>query len=219
MSSVNRLAMIAIGFVCLSGGGRLMAAPPVSLAGRWSLNRQLSQFPKEVGFGITMPSEGPVQGGRSSSGGGGGGRRRGGSSGGVGQSGSSGLLGAESVRESEEDAKKIKELIAEAKDPSPILNISQTETTVTVTDSQDRMRAFHPNGKEETQEVGAGPFGGTARWKGQQLVVQFTIRKDRSFQYTYSRSPTGQLIVETRLDDGRRRERDEVITRVYDVQR
>jgi hypothetical protein len=192
----------------------LSAAPPVVLAGRWKLNRELSEFPAEVGFGFASSGDNSTSGGRQSSGGGGGGgRRRGGGGGGLGGPGS---FDTKSVRVSEEDANKIKELIADAKNPSSVLAISQTETSVTITDSQDHARVFHPTGKEEIEQIDAGPIGSTSRWNGQQLAIQFTVTDSRIFRYLYSRMPSGQLLVETRLEEGRARDKADGIKRVYD---
>src|SRR3954470_8452566 len=74
----------------------LSAQNPTQLAGAWTLNRQLSQFPTDMGFsadflGALGPDGGPVGGGR--------GGRRGGGGG-----GNSGRFGAPRiVRETEED--------------------------------------------------------------------------------------------------------------------
>jgi len=205
-----------IGILGVCGSVESAAAPPVPLAGRWRLNRELSEFPKEVAFGIETPDGDASPGGRQGGGSqGAGGRRGGGRSKGASSSGGAGFS-IQSVRESEEDVKKIKELIADAKTPSNVLTIAQTDTAVIITDAQDRTRAFHPTGKEETEQLAAGPIGATSRWSGPQLSVQFTVRSDRVFRYLYSRLPSGQLLVETRLEDGRSREKTEVIRRVYD---
>ena len=209
-----RVVWMLIGFVGLWAVAGRAAAPPVALAGRWKLNRELSEFPKEVAFGIEATGGDAPQGGRQGGGSGGGGGRGGGRSKSGG--GSSGGFSIQSVRESEEDVSKIKELIADAKNPSAVLTISQTDNAVIITDSQDRTRAFNPNGKEHIQQLDAGPIGATSRWVGPQLSVQFTVRSDRVFRYLYSKLPSGQLLVETRPEEGHSREKAEVITRVND---
>jgi hypothetical protein len=211
--TVLLLLGVASGWDC----AQLGAAPPVVLAGRWRLNRDLSEFPTEVGFGFVTSGDDSTTGGRQSSGGGGGGRRRGGGGSGGSTRGSPGAFDSRSVRESEEDANKIKELIADARNPSSVLTISQAETAVTITDSKDRARVFHQTGKEEIEQLDAGPIGSTSRWNGQQLVIQFTITHDRIFRYLYSRLPGGQLLVETRLEDGRAGNNANIIKRVYDA--
>jgi hypothetical protein len=211
-----RVVLLLLGIVGVCGSIDGAAAPAVPLAGRWRLNRDLSEFPKEVAFGIeTTEGDAPPNGRQSGGGQAAGGRRGGGRSKTAGSGGGAGFS-IQSVRESEEDVNKIKELIADAKDPSTLLTISQTDTAVIITDSKDRTRAFHPTGKEETEQLAAGPIGAISKWSGPQLSVQFTVRSDRIFRYVYSRLPGGQLLVETRLEEGRSREKAEVIRRVYD---
>src|SRR5713226_677877 len=80
--------------------------------GRWTLNRELSQFPSEIGFDVDWLSTGGS--GLDSTVGRGRGRR--GSSGGGG--------GAfTSRRESEDDAKRVQQLTAEVRNPSGHLTI------------------------------------------------------------------------------------------------
>jgi hypothetical protein len=210
-----RVVLLLLGCVGACGSAESAAAPPVPLAGRWKLNRELSEFPKEVAFGIEAPDGDAPAGGRQSGGGQAGGGRRGGGRSKTAGSGGAGFS-IQSVRESEEDVNKIKELIADARNPSAVLTISQTDTAVIITYAQDRTRAFHPTGKEEIEQLDAGPIGATSKWSGPQLSVQFTVRSDRIFRYVYSRLPGGQLLVETRLEEGRSHEKAEVIRRVYD---
>ena len=202
-----RALLMLLGFVCAWGYVEIAAAPPVALAGRWRLNRELSEFPKEVAFGIeTTDGDAPTE--RTAKRRRPGRRRRRARAAADREAAAAASAGSirYAVRESEEDVNKIKELIADAKNPAPVLTIAQTETAVTITDSQDRTRTFHPTGKEETVDLDAGPVGATSKWNGPQLSVQFTVRKDRIFRYLYSRLPSGQLLVETRLEEGRSRE-------------
>jgi len=195
----------------------LSAASHVELAGRWRLNRDLSDFPQEVGFGLGASTGQASTAARPGGGGGrGGGRGRGGGSSGGASSG--GPFDLKAVRESEEDAKKIKELIADAKAPSPTLTIVQSETAVAITEASGRVRTFHPNGKEEIEQLDAGPIGAVSRWTGNQLEIRVTVEDNRRFRYTYSRAPNGQLVVETRLEEGRAGKADDVIKRVYDLE-
>jgi hypothetical protein len=45
--------------LCLFGGAPLVAQSPTDLAGSWTLNRQLSQFPKEIGFSTSLLTTAP----------------------------------------------------------------------------------------------------------------------------------------------------------------
>jgi hypothetical protein len=207
-----RAVLLLLAVATVSEHADLAAAPPVVLAGRWKLNRELSEFPKEVGFGFVSSGDDSSSGGRQGSSAGGGGRRGGGGGGSRGP----GWFDSNAVRLSAEDANKIKELVEVAKNPSPVLAISQADTALTIVDSMDRTRVFHPTGKEETEQLDAGPIGSTSKWNGQQFVIQFTITPDRVFRYLYSRLPSGQLLVETRLEEGKNKA--DVIKRVYDLE-
>src|SRR5262245_46598068 len=105
----------------------LSAQNPMQLAGAWTLNRQLSQFPTDIGFsadflGALGPGAGPVAGGR-------GGRRGGG-----GGSGNRGGLGAPRiVHETEEESQRISTLTDEVRNPFEHLTIAVTPTDVTIT--------------------------------------------------------------------------------------
>ena len=105
-----------------------MAQAPdaASLAGRWALNRTLSQFPSEVGFPVDWVAPDAVEPGA----GGRGGRRA---------VTPSGII----LPESEDDAKRVQELTAEVRTPSTRLWINEAPPLVTITDDQGRMRSFH----------------------------------------------------------------------------
>jgi hypothetical protein len=228
MAVVNRsVAALLLGLgaaaLVMTTSTSLAAAPvPASnlvLAGQWTLNRDLSEFPAEVGFGLepTGPATSTQRAGGGGGGGGrgGGGGSRGGRSGGGAQSGGSSYNVTPALL-SPDAAKQIAELIDDAKEPSPTLTITQTDTAVTVVDARDHTRRFHPNGKEDIEQLEAGPVGATSKWNGQQLVVDVTIAKDRMFRYVYSKRPDGKLVVETRLEDKPGHDAGNVITRVYD---
>jgi hypothetical protein len=207
-----RSLLVSIGVVAACAVAEAAAAPPVTLAGRWTLNRELSEFPKEVGFGVETPGGESTQSGQAGRQGGGG--RRGG--GGGSRTPNNGGFSTSSLRESEEDANKIKELVADAKNPPAVLVISQTDTTVVITGARDRTHAFRPNGREDVVDLDSGPVVATAKWSGAQLGIQLTVEGERVFRYLYSRLAGGQLLVETRLEEGRSRDKAQVIKRVYD---
>jgi hypothetical protein len=224
MPVVNRsVAVLTLTLVGALLGAMTVAAAPAPatnlvLAGHWTLNRELSQFPAEIGFGLEPTPPASTQqraGGGGGSRGAGGGSRGARSSAGGAQSGG-GDFAAMPVMLSEDGAKQIAELLDDAKEPSPSLTITQTDTAVTVVDARDHTRRFHPNGKEDIEQLEAGPVGATSRWNGQQLIVDVTIAKDRMFRYVYSKRPDGKLVVETRLEDKPGHDAGNVITRIYD---
>jgi hypothetical protein len=165
------------------------------LAGAWTLNRQLSQFPSELGFsadflGALGPGAGPVSAGRG--GGRGGGRRN------VGGGGSGGGLGAPKiVRETEEDTQRALLLTDEVRNPFEHLTITETPTDVTITPDRAAARTFHPNGKDEEIAVGRVMATVNARWDGSRLIIVYKVETGRELHYTYSlnANPT-QLIVD-----------------------
>ena len=159
------------------------------------MNRQLSQFPSELGFsadflGALGPGAGPVSGGR---GGGRGGGRRGGGGGGNG----GGLGAPKIVRESEEDAQRVLLLTDEVRNPFERVTIAETPTTVTITPDRAAARTFHPNGKEEAIAVGRVMATVNAHWDGSRLIVVYKAETGRELHYAYSlnANPT-QLIVD-----------------------
>jgi len=160
-------------------------------AGRWTLNRALSQFPREVGFGVAIPP------GLAS------GDREGGAP-----------VAYVPRNESETEARNTRELVDEVRTPSPHLTIVQSDTAISITDDQGRSRRFRPDGKDEFQPFGAAPVATMARWEGAFFVVRFKVAKDREVRFTYSRKlDPPQLIVQTQFVE--RGDRD-VITRVYE---
>ena len=59
MTSSRALILYALFALGVLSGAPLSAQSPTDLAGSWKLNRQLSQFPKEVGFSASFLSPGP----------------------------------------------------------------------------------------------------------------------------------------------------------------
>ena len=118
--------------------------------------------------------------------------------------------------ESEEDSRKIRELVNEVKGPSAQLTITQTDAAVTIVDAGGRARTFHAGGKEDTLELDAGPVGVTTKWENAQLVIRCLVEKDRELRYRYSREPGAQP-TRGRGPVCRSRPRGELIKRIYDA--
>ena len=156
-----------------------------NFAGRWTLNRELSQFPREIGFGVDLVSAG--SGGDSTASGG---RGRRGSSG-----GGAGIFTA--ALESEDDSKRVEQLTAEVRNPSTHLTIVETPTGVTVTDDRGQSHMFRPNGKDDVLQLDGVPVGVTAKREAGRLVVLYKVEQGRQLRYTYSRAASPpQLVVE-----------------------
>ena len=157
------------------------------LAGRWTLDRDLSQFPAEVGFGVPWVSTGGT--GTDTTGGG---DRR-------------GLSGRVPERlsiplQSQDDASRVRQLTDEVSSPPAHLTIVQTPDQITITDDRGRARTFHPDGRSDTVQLDAVPAGVTARWDEGGLVVLYTVERGRELRYTYSRTPNPpQLVVDVQF--------------------
>ena len=168
------VAAMVVAAVALGWAPRGTPAAPdqSSLAGKWTLNRTLSQIPREVGFGMDLLSNA----GRSSD------------SGGRGGGGGTGSPAMVSFHESADDAKRREQLTDEVTSPSSHLTIAQTETAVTITDERGRSRTFHPDGKEEAAALDQVPVVTTARWDGSRLEVRYQVERNRELRYSYART-------------------------------
>src|SRR5262245_15279538 len=115
--SIVTTALLWIATVGVSGAAGPRAQDASDLTGRWALNRELSQFPHEIGFSVDWLSPGAA--GSDSSGGGRGRRGSGGTPGGF-----------PIVRESEDDSKRREQLTAEVRTPPARLTIVDTPAAV-----------------------------------------------------------------------------------------
>jgi hypothetical protein len=182
----------------------LSAQNPMQLAGAWTLNRQLSQFPTDIGFsadflGALGPGAGPVGGGRR--GGGGGGNR-----GGVGASGI--------VRETEEDSQRISTLTDEVRNPFDHLTIAVTPTDVIITPDRAPVRTLHTDGRDDTVPLGRVTSVANTTWDAGRLVVVYKADTGRQLRYVYSLNANPmQLIVDVEFVE---RGGGDKVRRVYD---
>lgn len=118
--------------------------------------------------------------------------------------------------ESEEDSRKIRELVNDVKNPAATLTITQTDAAVTIVEASGRTGTFHTSSKEDTIQLEAGPIGVVSRWEPTELVLRFDVEKNRELRYTFSRAAGArQLRVTTQFAE---RGRGEIITRIYDLQ-
>ena len=197
---MRRLLLLAL---ILSTAGWLAPAPadaqtPSPLSGVWTINRQASEFPKEIGFNIDLPvpnSDGQT--GASGAGGGGGRGRRGSSGGGTRAAGASPFTAR---RESYEDSQRIRILIAEARTPATRLVLVDNLAAVIITNELGQARTLHPNGKEESVDMEGIPIPVTSVRDGDRLIALYHAAQDRDVRYTYSASG-GRLVVELQLLD------------------
>jgi hypothetical protein len=161
------------------------------LAGIWTLNRSLSEFPGDIGFNaswLPAPGADPQRVG-SNAGSNAGSRGRRGSAGGVGNRGPAPPLGRQ---ESYEDARRVQLVTAEVRNPPVRLMVVDTPDAVTITSELGQSRTFHPDGKEESIELQGVTIGVTSKRDGDRLVVVYRVEQDREVRYTYSSSSSSE---------------------------
>jgi hypothetical protein len=168
-------------------------------AGVWTLNRSLSELPREIGFNVNWLPPASDSGQQSSSGGGGGRGRRGSSGGGG--SGSRGSAGPNSMpRESSEDARRLQLVTGEARNPPVRLMIVDSAGAMTITNELGQSRTLHATGRKESVEVQGVSFTAMTKRDGNELVTVYDVEDGRTVKYTYSRSADPpQLIVEVQF--------------------
>ncbi len=175
------------------------AQTPSPLSGVWTINRQASEFPKEIGFNIDLPvPNGDGQTGASGASGGGRGGRRGSSGGG--NTRTTGGSPFTARRESYEDSQRLRILTAEARTPAMRLVLVDNLAAVIITNELGQARTLHPNGKEESVDIEGIPMPVTSVRDGDRLIAVYHAAQDRDVRYTYSASG-GRLVVELQLLD------------------
>jgi hypothetical protein len=159
-----------------------------ALSGRWALNRELSQFPREIGFTADWMTSGG--GDRTAAGGG---RQPGGAPDG-------GRTSFPLLRVSREDSMRNTLLTGEVREPSARLTITETTTEVVITPEKGSPRLLHPNGKEEVLQIEGVSVATTAARDAGRLVVRYKVDQQHELRYTYSRvaSPP-QLVVDVQF--------------------
>jgi hypothetical protein len=181
---------------------QITSAQIASLAGRWMLNREASQFAPEIGFTpnwFTQASRAAADPG----GGGGRGRRGGGGSGYI-----------PSI-ESEEDTKRTRQLTADARNPSVHLTIAETADAITITDDSGEALTFSLDGRHQVLQLGGLSVGATARRVAGHFEVVYEVERDRTIRYNYSRVTPQRIVVEVQFVD--RGKLGDHATRMYDA--
>ncbi len=180
-------------------GAPLTAQSPMDLAGSWTLNRQLSQFPQELGFSATFlpTAPGPVRGASAGRGGGRGGRRGGGNDGGGQPAAGDGLGGPRLFTQTEEDARRVRFLTDEVRLPPERLTIVVTPAIVTITPDRGAARTVQPGKRDDAITIGPITAVTNATWEADRLAVVYRAETGRLLRYTYvaSQNPA-QLTVE-----------------------
>lgn len=195
--------MLVFATVAHAGQSRPPAQAAGDLDGTWQLNRALSQFPKDVGFGMDVTGAGKPSSGDT------------GAAEMVGQGSNPGL--AVNRPASREEAMNSRQLVAEVRTPPLRLTIARSGIAIVVTDERGRARTYHPDGREAFVPLDAAPVSTVARWDAGRLVVRYRVEPGREVRYTLSRTASPpQLVVQADLLE--RGGRDTIV-RVYDAAR
>src|SRR5262245_57236819 len=167
MSKRSPASALAIAVGCLVWlPGAASAQDQSPLAGAWTLNKSLSELPREIGFNINWL---PPSGDSGQQSGSSGGRGRRGSSGGNRSSGVPNSM----PRESSEDARRLQFVTGEARNPPTRLMIVDTPAAVTITNELGQSRTLHPSGKQESLEIQGIPFSAATARDGDRLVTVY----------------------------------------------
>ena len=191
--------LVAACVAVMSGQGKPAAPAPIDLDGAWKLNRELSQFPPDLGFGMDVVGGGKTT--MTDPGRGGGG-----------QSVNPGL--ASNRPASREEAQNSRQLVDEVRNPPASLTIAQNGGAIVVTDDRGRARTYHPDGREAFTPLDAAPVATVSRWEGSRLVIRYKVEPGREVRYTVSRKASPpQLVIQAELLE--RGGRDTVV-RIYE---
>ena len=179
---MRRIILLATLAIAATAG----AQPASPLAGVWTLNRSLSEFPADIGFNPAWlrAATGDAQGSGGNTGGRGGGRR--------GSSGAGG--GRESASpfadrpESFDDARLLQMLTADARNPPVRLTLLDTMSAVTMVNELGQSRTLHPDGRQESIELQGVTVFVTSKRDGKELVVTYRAGQGREVRYTYAAS-------------------------------
>jgi hypothetical protein len=201
MRSSAAALFVAACVAAVAGQGKPAAPAPVALDGSWKLNRELSQFPRDLGFGMDVIGGGKTTitdaGGR-----------------GGGQSVNPGL--AVNRPASREEAENSKQLVNEVRNPPERITITENAGTIVVTNEGGRARTYYPDGREAFTTLDAAPVATVSRWEGSRLVIRYKVEPAREVRYTVSRkaSPPQLVIQAELLERGGR----DMVVRIYDLE-
>jgi len=180
MAFARTIAVGAAVALSMLGDTPLSAQSPADLTGSWTLNRQLSQFPQEVGFSASfLPTE-PAGGSER------GGRRR-------------------VQSETQEDASRVRFLTDEVRLPPDRLSIEVTPALVTITPDPGAPRTVQLGLRDQSLKIGPVTAIANTSWDGSRLTVAYDAAGGRVIRYSYSNGQNPMtLIVDVEFIEGGR---------------
>jgi hypothetical protein len=152
---------VALAALVMLGGAPLQAQSPLDLAGSWTLNRQLSQFPQELGFSASFLPAQPER-----------------------------PAGADRSRrvqsETQEDATRVRFLTDEVRLPPDRLTFDVTPAIVTITPDPGAPRTLQPGRRDQAVKVGPITAITNSSWDAGRLTIAYEAQNSRVIRYTYS---------------------------------
>jgi len=201
-TSLRAIACAAMSLVCLPWHGHAQEA--ASLSGTWTIDRDASEFPREVGFNADfLPA--PGRGDSAPSGR----RGRGGSGGGGGGTAPQPALRPQG--ESYDAAQRREKLTDEVRTPANRLTVVDQPDAVTITDERGNSRTFHLDTPSETVMVSDVPVLVTAHRESSVLIVTYSVADLRQLRYSFSRMDN-RLVVDAQFVE---RGRGDSVRRIY----
>ena len=178
--------VLAVAFTACLELVHAQGATAAGLSGTWEIDRDASEFPKEIGFNadfLSVPGA-DVPGGR-----------------GRGPGGAAPALRPQG--ESYDSAQRRDRLTAEVRTPAVRLTIDDQPDVVTLIDERGSTRTFHPDGRSEVLDISGVSVLTNARREGDVLVVSYSVADLRQLRYSYVRIE-GRLVVDVQfLERGR----------------
>jgi hypothetical protein len=161
MTSLRATLSGALAALFMLGAAPMRAQSPMDLAGSWTLNRRLSQFPQEVGFSASFLPAQPDR-----------------------------PAGADRSRrvqsETQEEATRVRFLTDEVRLPPDRLTIDVTPAIVTITPDPGAPRTVQPGRRDQAVKVGPITAITNSSWDVSRLTIAYEAQNGRLIRYTYS---------------------------------
>src|SRR5438067_3901069 len=191
--------------VWLAAESRAQAPSPAgSLAGAWTLNKELSDKPQAA--------RDEDSGGRRRGGGGGDTGRGGGRRGGMGGMGRGGMSGGQSP----EDAQRMRDAMRDIMNPPDRLTIVQAESMIVITSGDGRVTRLAPDGKKIKDEN--TKIERKSKWDAGKLVSEVSGLGPGKITETYAVDPEHHQLMVTVAMENSRMPQPMTQHRVYDAE-
>jgi len=191
--------------VWLAAESRAQAPSPAgSLAGAWTLNKELSDKPQAA--------RDEDSGDRRRGGGGGGTGRGGGRRGGMGGMGRGGMSGGQSP----EDAQRMRDAMRDIMNPPDRLTIVQAESMIVITSGDGRVTRLAPDGKKIKDEN--TKIERKSKWDAGKLVSEVSGLGPGKITETYAVDPEHHQLMVTVAMENSRMPQPMTQHRVYDAE-